>query len=129
MICIHVPPFNVFPALHPVVRQRKIDICTNELGEKTAGRGSPIKMSCEADSAVGLLGGLSVDLIDEGSARFTRAFGDGPRNFEPWSSDDDDTSAGTPPHHTNGRSFESRYIQCALAPLHCASSVVSGSES
>ncbi|GFW99062.1 hypothetical protein TNCV_3008321 [Trichonephila clavipes] len=27
---------------------------------------------------------------------YTRAFGDGPRNFEPWSSDVDDTSAGTP---------------------------------
>ncbi|GFU66085.1 hypothetical protein TNCV_4480311 [Trichonephila clavipes] len=26
---------------------------------------------------------------------YTRAFGDGPRNFEPWSSDVDDTSAGT----------------------------------
>ncbi|GFW96644.1 hypothetical protein TNCV_2847011 [Trichonephila clavipes] len=24
-------------------------------------------------------------------ARYTRAFGDGPRNFEPWSSDVDDT--------------------------------------
>ncbi|GFX66930.1 hypothetical protein TNCV_999691 [Trichonephila clavipes] len=27
---------------------------------------------------------------------YTRAFGDGPRNFEPWSSDVDDTLAGTP---------------------------------
>ncbi|GFY18759.1 methyltransf_25 domain-containing protein [Trichonephila clavipes] len=27
---------------------------------------------------------------------YTRAFGDGPRNFEPWSSDVDDTRAGTP---------------------------------
>ncbi|GFT55151.1 SEC14-like protein 2 [Trichonephila clavipes] len=27
---------------------------------------------------------------------FPRAFGDGPRNFELWSSDEDDTSAGTP---------------------------------
>ncbi|GFU62839.1 hypothetical protein TNCV_4279211 [Trichonephila clavipes] len=27
---------------------------------------------------------------------YTRAFGDGPRNFETWSSDVDDTSAGTP---------------------------------
>ncbi|GFW67438.1 hypothetical protein TNCV_3391091 [Trichonephila clavipes] len=26
---------------------------------------------------------------------YTRAFGDGPRNFEPWSSDVDDTRAGT----------------------------------
>ncbi|GFY34134.1 hypothetical protein TNCV_2504371 [Trichonephila clavipes] len=27
---------------------------------------------------------------------YTRAFGNGPRNFEPWSSDVDDTLAGTP---------------------------------
>ncbi|GFV82275.1 hypothetical protein TNCV_3219871 [Trichonephila clavipes] len=27
---------------------------------------------------------------------YTRAFGDEPRNFEPWSSDEDDTRAGTP---------------------------------
>ncbi|GFY26726.1 uncharacterized protein TNCV_4374721, partial [Trichonephila clavipes] len=27
---------------------------------------------------------------------YTRAFGDGPRNFEPWSSDVDDILAGTP---------------------------------
>ncbi|GFT87593.1 uncharacterized protein TNCV_4302211 [Trichonephila clavipes] len=27
---------------------------------------------------------------------YTRAFGDGPRNFEPWSSDVDDTWVGTP---------------------------------
>ncbi|GFX15600.1 uncharacterized protein TNCV_2130881 [Trichonephila clavipes] len=34
---------------------------------------------------------------------YTRAFGNGPRNFEPWSSDVDDTRAGTPPspnYHT-----------------------------
>ncbi|GFW45698.1 hypothetical protein TNCV_3246351 [Trichonephila clavipes] len=28
---------------------------------------------------------------------YTRAFCDRPRNLEPWSSDEDDTSAGTPP--------------------------------
>ncbi|GFY35220.1 hypothetical protein TNCV_5045941 [Trichonephila clavipes] len=40
---------------------------------------------------------------------YTRAFGDGPRNFEPWSSDEDDTRAGTPSpnYHTNGRTFSS----------------------
>ncbi|GFV51422.1 hypothetical protein TNCV_3465481 [Trichonephila clavipes] len=27
---------------------------------------------------------------------YRRVFGDGPRNFEPWSSDEDDTRAGTP---------------------------------
>ncbi|GFW97685.1 uncharacterized protein TNCV_1424491 [Trichonephila clavipes] len=33
---------------------------------------------------------------DQWNRRYTRAFGDGPRNFEPWSSDVDDTRAGTP---------------------------------
>ncbi|GFS97259.1 uncharacterized protein TNCV_1824301 [Trichonephila clavipes] len=31
-----------------------------------------------------------------------RAFGDGSRNFEPWSSDEDDTRAGTPTTPTGG---------------------------
>ncbi|GFT46426.1 hypothetical protein TNCV_1566511 [Trichonephila clavipes] len=30
------------------------------------------------------------------TVRYTRAFGDGPRHFEPWSSDEDYTSTGTP---------------------------------
>ncbi|GFU59149.1 hypothetical protein TNCV_4746721 [Trichonephila clavipes] len=33
------------------------------------------------------------------SDSYTRAFGDEPRNFEPWASDEDDTRAGT---HSNG---------------------------
>ncbi|GFX58379.1 hypothetical protein TNCV_306691 [Trichonephila clavipes] len=45
---------------------------------------------------------------------YTRAFGDGPRNFEPWSSDVDDTLAGTPSpnSHTTptGGRFSSRQI-------------------
>ncbi|GFX10085.1 hypothetical protein TNCV_4539561 [Trichonephila clavipes] len=45
---------------------------------------------------------------------YTRAFGDGPRNFEPWSSDVDDTRAGTPSpnYHTTptGGRFSSRQI-------------------
>ncbi|GFV95827.1 hypothetical protein TNCV_1728771 [Trichonephila clavipes] len=48
------------------------------------------------------------------SQSYTRAFGDGPRNFEPWSSDVDDTLARTPsPNYhttpTRGR-FSSRQI-------------------
>ncbi|GFX67705.1 hypothetical protein TNCV_3934461 [Trichonephila clavipes] len=37
--------------------------------------------------------GMRVDLLNINVALFsyTRAFGDGPRNFEPWSSDVDDT--------------------------------------
>ncbi|GFT22211.1 uncharacterized protein TNCV_3272491 [Trichonephila clavipes] len=31
-----------------------------------------------------------------GSTGYSRAFGDGPRNFEPWSSDEDDTLARAP---------------------------------
>ncbi|GFX44753.1 hypothetical protein TNCV_1802341 [Trichonephila clavipes] len=45
---------------------------------------------------------------------YTRAFGDGPRNFEPWSWDVDDTLAGTPSpnYHTTptGGRFSSRQI-------------------
>ncbi|GFW14059.1 hypothetical protein TNCV_3546481 [Trichonephila clavipes] len=45
---------------------------------------------------------------------YTRAFGDGPRNFEPWSSDVDDTLAVTPSpnYHTTptGGRFSSRQI-------------------
>ncbi|GFX56623.1 hypothetical protein TNCV_3954501 [Trichonephila clavipes] len=45
---------------------------------------------------------------------YTRAFGDGPRNFEPWSSEVDDTWAGTPTpnYHTTstGGRFSSRQI-------------------
>ncbi|GFW21664.1 hypothetical protein TNCV_4281791 [Trichonephila clavipes] len=47
-------------------------------------------------------------------AVYTRAFGDGPRNFEPWSSDVDDTWAGipVPNYHTTptGGRFSSRQI-------------------
>ncbi|GFT32154.1 hypothetical protein TNCV_428021 [Trichonephila clavipes] len=45
---------------------------------------------------------------------YTRAFGDGPRNFEPWSSDVNDTRAGTPspnyPTTPMGGRFSSRQI-------------------
>ncbi|GFU26091.1 hypothetical protein TNCV_5105481 [Trichonephila clavipes] len=45
---------------------------------------------------------------------YTRAFGNGPRNFEPWSSDMDDTCPGTPSpnYHTTptGGRFSSRQI-------------------
>ncbi|GFT16504.1 hypothetical protein TNCV_281371 [Trichonephila clavipes] len=45
---------------------------------------------------------------------YTRAFGDGPRNFEPWSNDVDDTRAGTlsSNYHTTpmGGRFSSRQI-------------------
>ncbi|PRD31438.1 UNVERIFIED_CONTAM: hypothetical protein NCL1_23560 [Trichonephila clavipes] len=39
---------------------------------------------------------------------YTRAFGDGPRNFESWSSDVDDTSAGilSPNYHTTPTAYE-----------------------
>ncbi|GFT97688.1 hypothetical protein TNCV_275331 [Trichonephila clavipes] len=44
----------------------------------------------------------------------TRAFGDRPRNLDPWSSDADDTCAGTPPLLTStpaGGRLSSRQIQ------------------
>ncbi|GFV67687.1 hypothetical protein TNCV_4623671 [Trichonephila clavipes] len=56
------------------------------------------------------------EIDDEGCVEFSymRAFGDGPRNFEPWSSDVDDTLGGTPSLNyyttpTEGR-FSSRQI-------------------
>ncbi|GFT26490.1 hypothetical protein TNCV_3603421 [Trichonephila clavipes] len=62
---------------------------------------------------------------------YTRAFGDGPRHFESWSSDKDDTWAGTPSpnYHTNGRTLELRTDLTCIASLHCGSSVVLGSNS
>ncbi|GFU47724.1 hypothetical protein TNCV_4464751 [Trichonephila clavipes] len=48
------------------------------------------------------------------------AFGDGPRNFEPWSSDEDDTWAGTsfPNYNTTptGGRLSSRQFQRASLP-------------
>ncbi|GFV42674.1 alpha-2 adrenergic receptor [Trichonephila clavipes] len=49
---------------------------------------------------------------------YTRALGEGPRNFEPWSSNVDDTGAGTPSpnYHTNGRTFQlSTDLTCIAA--------------
>ncbi|GFT23430.1 hypothetical protein TNCV_2016871 [Trichonephila clavipes] len=43
------------------------------------------------------------------------AFGDGLRNFEPWSSDVDDTS---PNYHTNGRAFQLSTDLTSIAALH-----------
>ncbi|GFX17361.1 hypothetical protein TNCV_3553641 [Trichonephila clavipes] len=49
-----------------------------------------LKASCMQPLGRGLAtSGLGVE-------SYTRAFGDGPRNFEPWSSDEDDTGAITP---------------------------------
>ncbi|GFX23715.1 hypothetical protein TNCV_3596571 [Trichonephila clavipes] len=62
---------------------------------------------------------------------YTRAFGDGPRNFEPWLSDVDDTIAGItfPKYHINGRTFELSTDLAFLAALHGGSLVVLGSNS
>ncbi|GFY07622.1 hypothetical protein TNCV_4094921 [Trichonephila clavipes] len=49
--------------------------------------------------------GLSQPLFDACEGGYTRAFGNGPRYFEPWSSDVDDTSGVTssPNYHTTPR--------------------------
>ncbi|GFS76608.1 hypothetical protein TNCV_1622051 [Trichonephila clavipes] len=47
----------------------------------------------------GKCGGKRVELRDYYNVaqfKYTRVFGNGPRNFEPWSRDEDDTSVGTP---------------------------------
>ncbi|GFW60588.1 hypothetical protein TNCV_569341 [Trichonephila clavipes] len=50
---------------------------------------------------------------------YTRAFRDVSRHFEPWSSDEDDTRAGTPSpnYHTNG-TFELSTDLTFISPLH-----------
>ncbi|GFV13536.1 uncharacterized protein TNCV_67391 [Trichonephila clavipes] len=59
---------------------------------------------------------------------YTRAFGDGPRHFDP--SDEDDTRAGTSPdYHTNGRTFELSTDLACIASLHGENLVVLGSNS
>ncbi|GFV78186.1 hypothetical protein TNCV_1036541 [Trichonephila clavipes] len=49
-----------------------------------------------------------------GVTSYTQTFGDGPRNFEPWSNDEDETGAGylSPNYHTspNGGRLCSRQI-------------------
>ncbi|GFX33062.1 hypothetical protein TNCV_5042301 [Trichonephila clavipes] len=62
---------------------------------------------------------------------YTRAFGDGPRNFEPWSSDVDDPWTGTPSpnYHTNGWTFHLSTDLTCIAALHGESLVVMGSNS
>ncbi|GFW12484.1 hypothetical protein TNCV_817371 [Trichonephila clavipes] len=49
-----------------------------------------------------------------------RAFGNGHHNFKPWSSDEDDTRAGTPSpnYHTNGRTIELSTNLTCIASLH-----------
>ncbi|GFU48912.1 hypothetical protein TNCV_3209151 [Trichonephila clavipes] len=53
---------------------------------------------------------------------FPRAFGDGPHNFEPWSSNEDDTRTPSPTYHTTGRTFELSTDLTYNAPLHGGSS-------
>ncbi|GFT55678.1 ccmar2 transposase [Trichonephila clavipes] len=65
-----------------------------------------------------------VNLADQS---FTRSFGDGPRNFEPWSSDVDDTPS--PIYHTNERTFELSTDLTGIAALHGGSLVILGSNS
>ncbi|GFX14484.1 uncharacterized protein TNCV_1616671 [Trichonephila clavipes] len=59
-------------------------------------------------------------------------FCNGPRNFEPWSSDVDDTCELAPPspnYHTNGRTFQLSTDLACIAALHGGSLVVLGSSS
>ncbi|GFW87804.1 hypothetical protein TNCV_1359081 [Trichonephila clavipes] len=62
--------------------------------------------------------------------RYTRAFGNGPRNFEPWSSDKDDTRAGTtsPYHTTPHQREEVRALDRinVLSECHQIASMVTG---
>ncbi|GFX39803.1 hypothetical protein TNCV_2645661 [Trichonephila clavipes] len=65
--------------------------------------------------------------IDQLWENYTRAFGDGPRHFEQWSSDEDDTSAvaPSPNYHippTGGR-LSSRHLM-RISPLYGVDCVV-----
>ncbi|GFY09673.1 hypothetical protein TNCV_381671 [Trichonephila clavipes] len=57
----------------------------------------------QQDSATCHTDRATIDLLKD--VCYTRAFGNGPRNFEPWSSDVDDTRADTPSpnYHTSPR--------------------------
>ncbi|GFW71638.1 hypothetical protein TNCV_2548511 [Trichonephila clavipes] len=64
---------------------------------------------------------------------YTKAFGDGPRNFEPWSSNEEDTSADKPSHNfyttpTGGR-LRINIFNVHRPHLHGGSSVALGSNS
>ncbi|GFW05648.1 hypothetical protein TNCV_5025121 [Trichonephila clavipes] len=70
---------------------------------KFAGVQSPpvgfVQKAAEWDTSSVLFSSFDRDSNDEVRLpNYTRAFGDGPRHFEPWSwsSDEDDTLAGTP---------------------------------
>ncbi|GFX32015.1 hypothetical protein TNCV_4098661 [Trichonephila clavipes] len=62
---------------------------------------------------------------------YSRAFGDGPRNFEPWSSDQDDTCVGTTSPNFNtpptGGRLSSDIFYVHRPPLLGGSSAVLGS--
>ncbi|GFW43433.1 hypothetical protein TNCV_4612941 [Trichonephila clavipes] len=83
----------------------------------------------DAPCPVGLC--LKTSLAVAAVAYYTRAFGDGPRKFEPWSSDVDDTWAGSlsPNYHTNGRTFPLSTDLACIAALHGGSLVVLASNS
>ncbi|GFU90480.1 hypothetical protein TNCV_2574131 [Trichonephila clavipes] len=54
-------------------------------------------------------------------ALFSRGlWGDGPHNFEPWSSDEEDTLAGSPSpnYRINGRKFQLSTDLMCIRPLH-----------
>ncbi|GFU75707.1 putative DD41D transposase [Trichonephila clavipes] len=85
---------RVITDIRPQMLEKVIENWTSRLDYIRASRGSPMP-----------------EIIFK---IYTRAFGDGPRNFEPWSSDVDDTLAGTPsPNYRTtptGGHFSSRQI-------------------
>ncbi|GFY23263.1 hypothetical protein TNCV_3939591 [Trichonephila clavipes] len=62
---------------------------------------------------------------------YPRAFGDEPRNFESWSSDETtpELSHPSPNYHTNRRTFELSTDFTCFAPLRCGSSTILDSNS
>ncbi|GFV65579.1 uncharacterized protein LOC103524116 [Trichonephila clavipes] len=87
---------------------------------------SPICVWCDTgqDMTAAHLDGGSLNDLNCIVKSKTRAFEDGLRNFEPWSSDEDDTSAGTPLLTTTPH--QRKNVSAVDRSLHCVSLVVLG---
>ncbi|GFU68901.1 hypothetical protein TNCV_4882281 [Trichonephila clavipes] len=83
-----------------------------------------LKIGCRSESMAEKFvgwGSLSFYPFQIEKLFYTRALGDGPRNFEPWSNDEDDTCAGTPSpsYHTTatGRRLSSDRFNVHRSPI------------
>ncbi|GFT46180.1 SWIM-type domain-containing protein, partial [Trichonephila clavipes] len=87
--CKHV--FALLHAINDYIAKKLYEAPTERL--QTWHQPKPVKMVPQTSEEVFM---REPAIAVENEIGYTRAFGDGPRNFEPWSSDVDDTRAGTP---------------------------------